>query len=318
MNNKEFVVVNNKEEILDFLESKLGHAESKGKNNYQYKCPFCHHPKNKLSIKVPDGFWQCWVCEEKGNSIYSLLTKIGISSNEIPKFISKINRTDDSHDHGNRFTSLPEEYVPLDSKKASGAYSDLAKSYLSSRKISNLDIKRYRIGYCNGGRLSGHLIFPNFGSRGETNYYTTRSFLKSSQPFINPPVDKQEIIGNELFINWSMPIIICESFLDSVTIGSNSIPLFGKSMGRKLISKIIENNVERVYVCLDGDAIKSGIRIIEYLSGLGIEVFLVKLPYGEDANSLGRSKVWEYILESKKYNAHDIFEEKINEMLSRV
>jgi hypothetical protein len=47
----------------------------------------------------------------------------------------------------------------------------------------------------------------------------------------------RDIIGFELFINWNVPIILCEGVFDAIAIKRNAIPLLGKT-----IQKVNEKN----------------------------------------------------------------------------
>ncbi len=65
----------------------------------------------------------------------------------------------------------------------------------------------------------------------------------------NPKVSK-DIIGFDLFINWDLPIVLCEGVFDAIAIKRNAIPLFGKTIPKSLHKKIIEKKVRDIYICL--------------------------------------------------------------------
>lgn len=301
--------------ILEFLEENLGTPERKSKNNFQYYCPFCNHKKKKLSVKIPEGYWHCWVCDTSGKSFHSLFSRLGIKKEKY----SGLNISSISQENVENLSirNLPPEFKSLYNSENS-LYKKMAMDFLRKRNVSGLEILRNNIGYCDSGHYSGMLIFPNYDSRNHLNYFTTRSFINkaSGNKFINPPIDKSEIIGRENLINWDYPVILCESFLDALSIGENSIPLFGKVLSKKLKSKILEKRVRKVYVFLDGDAIKSSIRVLEYLQDHGIKVYLVETPEDEDPSSLGREKCLKLLNSAKTLDDNLIFEKKIEFMIN--
>ena len=56
-------------QLLRLLASVLGRGLDKSHGNHWYKCPYCKHHKEKLSINIINQKWQCWVCGKKGRKI---------------------------------------------------------------------------------------------------------------------------------------------------------------------------------------------------------------------------------------------------------
>jgi hypothetical protein len=75
----------------------------------------------------------------------------------------------------------------------------------------------------------------------------------------------KDIIGFELHINWNLPIILVEGAFDAITIKRNVIPLFGKTISKELLKKLIEKQPPNIYIILDNDAINESYGIIEKL-----------------------------------------------------
>ena len=159
---------------------------------------------------------------------------------------------------------------------------------------SVFDILKYRIGYCETGRYSGKIIIPSYDCDGQLNYFVSRAFYKSdSQKHKNPDVSK-DIIGFDMTINWSQPIVLCEGAFDAIAVKRNAIPLFGKIIQPALQKKIIEKRVKDIYICLDADAIKKALDIAEKFMGEGLNVYLIELQ-DRDASELGFKKINEII-----------------------
>jgi DNA primase len=114
--------------------------------------------------------------------------------------------------------SLPEEFIPL-SAPAKGINLEYrhAMAYLKKRNISNDDIKKYNIGYCANGRYRNRIVIPSYDKSGNVNYFIARSFEKEPHlKYDAPSCSKTEIIGFEYFINWKIPVILCEGSFDAI------------------------------------------------------------------------------------------------------
>ena len=89
-----------------------------------------------------------------------------------------------------------------------------------------------------------------------------------------------------MYINWDLPIILCEGAFDAMTIKRNAIPLFGKKISNNLMKKIIESKVEKIYLALDDDALKDAFKHAETFLSYGKKVYLIEMK-GKDPNELG-------------------------------
>jgi len=67
--------------LLGSIENILGKSHKRARDNYAFHCPFCNHRKPKLEINMATNeegknFWECWVCQTRGQSIRSLLIQL--------------------------------------------------------------------------------------------------------------------------------------------------------------------------------------------------------------------------------------------------
>ena len=90
----------------------------------------------------------------------------------------------------------------------------------------------------------------------------------------------------EYFINWNIPVILCEGIFDAIAIKRNAIPLLGKSIQSSLMKKLIVSAVDKIYIALDSDALKQALRFCEKLMAEGKEIYLVDLQ-DKDPAELG-------------------------------
>jgi|TARA_R100001224_G_scaffold87777_1_gene56852 DNA primase len=197
----------------------------------------------------------------------------------------------------------------LSDKKDTSIIKEHALRFLRKRGITSEDIKRYNLGYCSEGVYQNRIIIPSYDSIGKLNYFVGRDFYASTLKYKNPPIPK-DVIGFDLYVNWSLPIILVEGVFDAMSIKNNSIPLFGKTILPKLYGKIIENKVKDIFIILDSDAFDDAIQITEKFVNEGISVNFVKLD-GKDPNDLGYKKMITKIHNSLPMDFKQIMEMKL-------
>jgi hypothetical protein len=293
-------------QLLQLLESILGKGKSTSGNNIAFFSPFVSHYKPKLEIDINttsngENPWQCWISDKKGRSISSLFKQLNLSKDKF----EQLNRIIESNKYRSPLSTetkpviltLPEEYRPLWISKKTPDYRN-AIHYLKNRGITIFDILKYRIGYAENGMYSGKIIIPSYDENGQLNYYVTRAFYKrDTQKHKNPNVSK-DIIGFDMMINWSQPIILCEGAFDAIAVKRNAIPLFGKIIQPALQKKLIEKHVKNIYICLDADAIKKALDIAEKFMGEGLNVYFIELENEADASELGFRQINKIIEET--------------------
>ena len=287
--------------LLQLLESVLGKGKSTSGNNIAFFSPFTSHYKPKLEIDINTNHagenpWHCWISEKKGRTISSLFKQMGLSKEwfeQLSKIIESSRYRINVETKTITTLALPEKYIPLWNKKNTPDYRN-AIHYLQQRGVSMLDILKYRIGYCEQGEYSGKIIIPSYDESGQLNYFVSRAFYKADkQKHKNPKISK-DIIGFDLTINWSQPIILCEGAFDAIAVKRNAIPLFGKIIQPALQKKIIEKRVRDIYICLDADALKNAVQIAERFMAEGLNVYFIKLQ-DADASELGFERITEII-----------------------
>jgi len=302
--------------LVNLVNNVLGTSKRTARGNQAYTCPFCHHQKPKLEINFTEnkeGFnpWQCWVCGQKGKTIKSLFKRLKVSSDyfqELNKLVKNIS-LDDIKEIKSNLLELPKEYKTFVNNK--DIIARHALSYLKKRNITKQDIIKYNIGYCNSGQFMNMIIIPSYDNNGKLNYFTARSFEKD--PFIKyrNPDTSRDIIPFELFINWDLPIILCEGPFDAMVIKRNVIPLFGKNLQPSLMKKIVTSKVQKIYIALDNDAIKQALGFCEQLLDIGKEVYLVELK-GKDPSDMGFENFTKLIQTTSPLTQYKLMEKKLS------
>ena len=100
-----------------------------------------------------------------------------------------------------------------------------------------------------------------------------------------------------MFINWNSPLVLCEGPFDAIAIKRNAIPLLGKNIQTNLMKKIVSSKVEKLYIALDSDAMKSALKFCETFMNEGKEVHLIEMD-DKDPSELGFERFTELIQKS--------------------
>ena len=301
--------------LVNLVNSVLGEGKRTARGNQSYYCPFCNHHKQKLEVNFTEnkkGYnpWHCWVCGKKGKTIKVLFKQLKSTPDkflELSKLVK--NGIDIEETISYEQVELPKEY-----KSILGNTDIIAKksfSYLRSRNISKDDILKYNMGYCDSGKYRNMIIIPSYDENGKLNYFSARSFDKNSYIKYRNPDCSRNIIPFELFINWDLPIVLCEGPFDAIAIKRNAIPLLGKNMQSNLLKKIVISSVKKIYIALDTDAIKQSLKHCEYFINQNKEVYLVELD-GKDPSEIGFYHFTKLVQNTFPLTEYDIMEKKLS------
>lgn len=299
--------------LLTLVNATLGTGKSSSRGNYTYTCPKCNHYKPKLEICLDENTphyqkFNCWVCGFKGKKLINLFKTIDAPSDKILELKSIIKPTGPLEEQIiTEKIKLPDEYQPILNNSSFGA--KRALTYLKNRGLTEDDITKYNIGYCETGKYSDMVIIPSYDESGSLNYFVGRSYIPESNRKLNPDVSRN-IIPFEILINWNSPIILCEGMFDAISIKRNAIPLLGKNIQSKLMSKIVSSTVKKVYIALDKDAIKQALDFCEQLINEGKTVHLVELE-DKDPNEMGFKSFIKLLYNSSPLTYSGLLEKKL-------
>jgi DNA primase len=302
--------------LVALTNSVLGYGKQTARGNYAYHCPLCKHHKPKLEVNMSENSkgenpWHCWVCDKKGKKLYQLFKAVEVAPevmSELKAIVKYVGPETDIQVETK--VTLPKEFQPLTNIQKSNIMGRHALAYIKSRGITEEDILKYGIGYCETGRYANMVIIPSYDERGNINYFTGRSFEKEpSVKYRNPSVSR-DIIPFELFINWELPLILCEGPFDAIAIKRNVIPLLGKNIQTKLMKKIVMSSVEKIYIALDRDAQKQALNFCERLMQEGKEVYLVDMQ-DKDPSEMGFASFTNLIQETYPLTFSGLLEKKL-------
>jgi DNA primase len=298
--------------LVNLVNNALGQGKRTARGNQAYTCPFCNHHKPKLEVNFTENSegknpWACWTCGKKGQTIRSLFKQ----SQQSPEFIAQLKPLVKSggiyeKSQDINIVELPSEFKQFDDTLISRH----ALNYLRKRNITQSDIDKYGIGFCEYGQYAKMIVIPSYSDSGNLNYFTARSFEKEPYIKYRNPEASRDVIPFEMFINWDLPIILCEGPFDAIAIKRNAIPLFGKNIQPALMKKIVTSKVQKIYIALDNDALNKALEFCELLLNEGKEVYLVKLE-GKDPSDMGFEHFTKLIQKTNPLTNYKLMESKL-------
>jgi DNA primase len=301
--------------LVNLVNSVLGTGKRTARGNQAYPCPFCNHHKQKLEVNFSEnkkGYnpWHCWVCGKKGTRISTLFKQLKPSQD---KFTELYKLVAEEKEYEN-IASVSDLKLPKEFKQINPNATDLigrkSWNYLRNRGVTMDDVSKYGLGYCEYGNYSNMIIIPSYDEQGKLNYFTGRSFEKNPFRKYRNPEASRNIIPFELFINWNLPIILCEGPFDAIAIKRNAIPLLGSNIQGSLMKKIVTSTVEKIYIALDSDALKKAIKYAEEFINEGKEVYMVELQ-GKDPSEMGFNDFTKLIQTTIPLTQYDLMEKKL-------
>ena len=299
--------------VINILDKALKSKGNKLKktNEYMYWSPFVQHHKPKLQVNIETGKWHCWVSNQGGHNLFQLLKQVNadrILFKELSDAVGSTYYTSDKKDDKQIILNLPKEAKPL--WNGGDSVQQLhALKFIMERGLTMEDVVRYNLHYCLNGVYQNRIIVPSYDSNGQLNYFVGRDFYKGGMKYKNPPIPK-DIIGFDLYIDWSQPIVLCEGVFDAIAIKNNSIPLFGKTILPKLFEKILTKKVKHIIISLDEDAFQDSLKMIKKFFDNGISVNFVKLT-NSDPSDLGYKKMIDKLETSTEVNFKELMRMKI-------
>lgn len=286
-------------EKVRFIESFLGRGIlARNEKNFAVKCPFCGKPgspKKKLVIHMDSDLCHCWVCGFAARSLVTLLRKFG-TREQLRRYRERF-RPGDSFVEGED-DEKPEVRLPHDFKLLTLAHSRdpdvrAAKSYLNSRGITERDMWYYRLGVSEESRWHRRIIVPSFDAMGKLNYFTARAIDRDQYlKYDSPSCDKLSVVFNEICIDWTRPVVLCEGPFDVFKCGENAVPLLGSELSdaSRLLLLLIARKTP-VVLALDADATKKAFDIAERLESYGVTVSIVRFDReGDDPGMMTKEQ----------------------------
>ena len=301
--------------LLGSIENILGKSHKRARENHAFHCPFCNHRKPKLEINMATteegkNFWECWVCQTRGQTIRSLLTQLKTPRDQAQEILKYLPKGTTIEYKQLSIIELPKEYQPLYNASPTSVVANIVRKYLYDRGLNDNDFIKYSIGYCTTGEYGGRVIIPSYSSSNQLNFFIARTYDGNYFKYKNPEASK-DIVFFENLINWNTPIILCEGVFDAIAIRRNAVPLLGKSVSNSLYKKIITSTTNDIYIALDTDARDRALAIAEQFLNEGKRVFIADLP-DKDPSEMGFTTFTKFIQQAKELDLSSLMLHKLN------
>ena len=255
-------------------------------------------------------FWECWVCQTRGQSIRSLLKQLKTPKDQAAEILKYLPKGSYIEYTGLSIVEIPKEFQPLYLASSESYVANMVKKYLYERGLTDNDFIKYSIGYCTTGDYGGRVVIPSYSGSNQLNFFVARTYDGSYFKYKNPEASK-DIIFFENLINWEQPIILCEGVFDAMAIKRNAIPILGKSISTSLYKRIITSKVKDIYIALDTDAKVRALEIGEKFLNQGKRVFLIDLP-DKDPSEMGFRAFTEHIQTAKELDLSSLMMHKLD------
>lgn len=239
------------------------------KEQYSFDCPICSAEKGmydgdgkgNLEINMFEGVYHCWSCGESHNTKGGLnkffktfatkvqikkLYSLGIDVYDLKKAKKGEKIVEEA--------TLPETFIEFKDSNPKTLQHKEAWNYLvKQRKLTEDIIYKYRMGYTTGGQHANRIILPSYDINNKLNYWVGRTYINQKPKYLNPDLEKEEIIFNEYNLNYDGTIYVVEGPFDHIVV-HNSVPMLGKKMFGKLMNKLFYKTTSNIVILLDSDA----------------------------------------------------------------
>ena len=242
--------------------------------------------KKKLTLRVDNEFYHCWVCGYRGKGLARFFKK------HRPRYQAEAStlfekRIAEIEEEVLPAVELPEGFTLLGAlRRDSDPDIRACRNYLMNRGFTQKELWYFKAGAVAKGRYRRRVIIPSFDSDGSLNYFTGRSIdADAGRKYLNPRVKRSDIIFNELNIDWTKELSIVEGPFDLMKATQNATCLLGSSLSEHhMLFKRIVGNQTPVVLALDPDAVTKTYDVAALLSSFDVSVRILKI---EDFSDVG-------------------------------
>jgi hypothetical protein len=317
-------------EKIRFIESIFGTGKlARNSRNFDVRCPVCASKdpsKKKLSILLENDQLHCWACGYKAHTLAPLVRKYG-NREKLAEYVEKYmpvterNRRCpwiDADEPEPPKLALPKDFKLLVTASLRDPDVLAMRRYLSGRGIDERDMWYFKLGYSEEPRWKRRVIVPSFDAQGELNYFVGRTIDRFRKPkYDSPDVEwgyKLSIVFNELNIDWSQELVLCEGAFDLMKCPDNAVPLLGSDLnGESALFNAIVAHSTPVVLALDDDMrIKKTPKIARKLAEYDVTIRIVRLPQDADPGELSRQHVKRLIVEAPVRSWNDTFMDRLD------
>lgn len=279
-------------DIISILSSKLGDFKRENDKQLLFYCKDHSHHKPKLAINIEKGVYRCWIGGESG-TIYKLFKTLNCSEAEIlfakTKYYKNYNEDISEKIIDNSLIKSDfDKYAIKLNTNAINFYRQNILQYLKKRNVVLDDIITYDLRYGIEKDYQNTCIIPSYDEKGNLNYLVTRKIFDiEGSPYKNSKGSKQDIIFNDIYIDWEDDIYLVEGFFDYVKCKDfNVVNCLGSEISEDslLFNKLIMNSKKK-YILFDRDAYSKSLKFAKKMVQNGCKgIFIL------DWNKLDKTK----------------------------
>jgi DNA primase len=315
-------VVTTVSDKVKFIQSVFGSGKlSRAAGNIDIWCPICapkDKSKKKLSIRLLDDANHCWTCDWKARSLAPLIKKYG-SREQLHDYVNRFmvnpqKKYLEDEPEAKAIVKLPDDFTLLTLASTHDPDTKAALRYVTGRGLSQHDLWYFKLGVSSSPRWARRIIVPSFDSSGVLNYFVARAIDAQKRPkYDNPDADKLTVIFNELNVDWTRPLVLCEGVFDMFKCGDNVVPLLGSSLNEQsLLFNMIIAHATPILLALDADMLdKRALSIASKLSEYDVNVSIVDVRPFDDPGKMSKAQFREKIELAKPYDWIDSFDARL-------
>lgn len=276
-------------DVRAYLERNAGHVTPSGRDHVQTDCPLCGKAAH-LYVNTVTGAWDCKKCGEAGGPVRLIVAMERVSTGEarrilasqalpyIPRLKGELREMLDATKARPAApkvdVDLPPEYLPC-----WDGTTLRVPVYLRERGVSDDEIKRFRLGYCERGRYAGRVVFPVASLYGRS--FTTRLTVRGEPRYLAGDEAGRLIFGWDVALEVGPPYVVCEGPMDALAVyraGFAPMALMGKTLRRSQLNQLKTLDGPFTLV-LDEDATTEMFDEVQKLGNVSIGL----LPQGDPA-----------------------------------
>lgn len=297
--------VHTRGQFIEFCYRVFGNYKlTNGGDNINVVCPFCvankggNYSKQKLVIHTTTHIGHCWSCGYKFPNLISILKKYypyqeGTYREKFHKSESLF--VSNEQEAKEPVLTFPEGYTLLATADSRDPYVSKALDYLKFRGADlDTDLWFWKLGITTQDKsLLNRIIVPSFDSSGTFNFFSARDFTNSlRKKYNNPELPRENIIFNEININWNEPLIIVEGAFDLMKCVVNSTCLLGSELSSnyRLFQEIVAHRTP-IILALDPDASRKTMKMAARLFEFDVPVKILEIPsYFDDVGDMTKEE----------------------------
>jgi len=324
-----------KGQFLDFCTKVFGNYTPRNSGaNIEVVCPKCkkkkgnQYRKQKLAIETETHVLHCWVCGYKSINLCHLLKiwKPHFYSEYCNNYLSSEARAREQSSESEqqevkekKIVTLPEGFALLATADSNDAVVRASLNYLKARGVDPSQLWYWRLGIVSGDRkLYRRILVPSFDERGIINYYSARSIDKNPYiKYVNPEADREDIIFNEINIDWNEELTIVEGVFDLMKCNDNATCILSSELPPhfKLFEKILEHKTP-VVLALDPEERDKTVALAKQFLEYDIKVKILDLKENqEDVGALTKSEFIELLQCAKIFDKEKLLRRRISSII---